>query len=345
MRKLAINGKFLFRRHTGVERYCLEIVKSLDTFVKPGEAELIIPKGMKRDLILKNIEIVEYGKSRSLVFWEHVILGMYLVAHNRLGLSLGNTAPLFSRNCIVALHDVNSKVNPQFFPMITRIWIRLKCWNACKSAKHLITVSRFSKMEITRNYNVKAECVSVIYPAWQHYQKTGTDPAIFDKLNLAANSYFLAVGSVIRNKNFLWIDMVAKNNPDKLFVIAGRRAKRFGSERFTSPNLLYAGFLTDPEIKALMANCKAFLFPSLYEGFGLPPLEALSVGANVICSNASCLPEIYADSVHYIDPNRYDYDLDEVLNSAVSAPSCTLEKYSWEKSAKAVYELVKRMDG
>jgi glycosyltransferase involved in cell wall biosynthesis len=94
-----------------------------------------------------------------------------------------------------------------------------------------------------------------------------------------------------------------------------------------------------------MANCKAFLFPSLYEGFGLPPLEALSVGANVICSNTSCLPEIYADSVHYIDPDRYDYDLDEVLNSVVSAPDYTLEKYSWEKSTKAVYELVKQMEG
>jgi glycosyltransferase involved in cell wall biosynthesis len=313
--------------------------------VEPGAAELIIPKGMKHDVILNNIEIVEYGKSRSLVFWEHIIFGMYLVAHNRLGLSLGNTMPLFSRNCIVALHDVNSTVNPQFFPMITRLWTRLKSWYACKYAKHLITVSQFSKREIMRNYNVKAECISVIYSAWQHYQQTGTDPAILDKLNLVADSYFLSVGSVARNKNFLWVDMVAKNNPDKLFVIAGRRDKRFGSEQFTSANVLYVGFLTDSEIKALMANCKAFLFPSLYEGFGLPPLEALSVGANVICSDTSCLPEIYADSVHYIDPNRYDYDLDEVLNSVVSAPNYTLDKYSFEKSAKAVYELVKRMEG
>ena len=82
-------------------------------------------------------------------------------------------------------------------------------------------------------------------------------------------------------------------------------------------NVIYLGFVSDEEMKTLMANCKAFIHPALYEGFGITPMEAMSVGAELIISNAACLPEIYGKSAHYIDPHNSDVDLDKLLSEPV----------------------------
>ena len=107
-------------------------------------------------------------------------------------------------------------------------------------------------------------------------------------------------------------------------------------------NVIFTGYISDEQIKTLMRNCKAFIYPSLYDGFGLPPLEALSQGAQVICSNAACLTEVYGNSVHYIDPYDADVDLNSLLDKYVDTPEAVLNKYSWEKSARELYDLLKK---
>ncbi len=95
---------------------------------------------------------------------------------------------------------------------------------------------------------------------------------------------------------------------------------------------------------ALYSDCKAFIFPSLYEGFGLPPLEAMAAGARVIVSNASCLPEIYGHSVCYIDPYNTDVELSELLalqKNNVQFKEDILNRYSWEKSAERLHKIMK----
>ena len=91
-----------------------------------------------------------------------------------------------------------------------------------------------------------------------------------------------------------------------------------------------------------MAHCKAFIQPSLSEGFGMPPLEAVSAGArDIIVSNVTALPEVYGECAHYIDPTKYEnIDMDEILATEVRDPSVLLEKYSWEKSAKQIKALI-----
>jgi glycosyltransferase involved in cell wall biosynthesis len=90
-----------------------------------------------------------------------------------------------------------------------------------------------------------------------------------------------------------------------------------------------------------MENCKAFILPSYYEGFGLTPLEALSCGAPIIIARAASLPEIYGKTAHYIDPADTNVNLDELLKEPVEKPDHLLQKYSYDTAALAVYALVK----
>ena len=87
-----------------------------------------------------------------------------------------------------------------------------------------------------------------------------------------------------------------------------------------------------------MKYCKAFIFPSFFEGFGIPPLEALSVGASIIISNTTCLPEIFGKTAHYIDPYNADVNLDEILSEPTVSPQKVLEKYTFARFAKILHQ-------
>ena len=135
----------------------------------------------------------------------------------------------------------------------------------------------------------------------------------------------------------------AKKNPEYNFVLTGNDSFSNESEelnREKADNVIFTGFVSDGEMKALMLNCVALIQPSLYEGFGIPPIEALSLGKKIIVSKASCLPEIYENSAIYIDPNNSDVNLDQLMKEQVGNAECVLEKHSWKKSAKEMLELI-----
>ena len=120
-------------------------------------------------------------------------------------------------------------------------------------------------------------------------------------------------------------------------MAGGKDLAAFGddAEAVSGGNLHYPGYVSDRENKALMQHCKAFLHPAVFEGFGIPPLEALSLGAPVAVSNASCLPELYGDTVRYFDPMDYDVDLNALMAQPVAPPDKVLQKYSWPVTAAA----------
>ena len=105
----------------------------------------------------------------------------------------------------------------------------------------------------------------------------------------------------------------------------------------------FLGYISDGEIKYLMRCCKAFIFPSFFEGFGIPPLEALSVGAKIIVAKSSCLPEIFGDSAYYINPYKTNVYLDNVLNRPRQSGEVILQKYCFSKFAKIVLNSLEDM--
>ena len=188
--------------------------------------------------------------------------------------------------------------------------------------------------------------MDVVYNAWQQMQRIAPDESIFARHpQLKPGQYYFSMANLLKNKNFPWVLRAAGAKPDAVFAIAGGGSLAAEAERLglaDLPNVLYLGYVSDGAAKALMAHCKAFLFPTLYEGFGIPPLEAAACGApQIIVSDTPCMREVYGPCAAYIDLTTNPGDVDDVT-PATAPTAALLEKYSWDKSAERLLQILEK---
>lgn len=331
MRKIVINGRFLSQHITGVQRVAHELVRELDSLAREKKIEAIIlaPKNIIFENLYKNIKIKKVGYLKG-ILWEQLELPFYAIKEKGVLINLGSVAPIINTG-IVDIHDISFRVNPQFFSKKFSWYYRVLIWILVRTSKKILTVSEFSKQEIMKYYKVPKEKIEVIYNSWEHILRINEDFSILQKFNLEKKSFYLAVSSVAPNKNFKYIIELAKLYPEKQFVIAGKKnIKVFGELGVEDlKNLIWCGYITDEDLKALYMTCKGFIYPSFYEGFGLPPLEAMGCGCEEIyVSNTSCLPEIFGDSVVYLNP----YKVEKILKETLNLDNKILNNYNWTKS-------------
>lgn len=339
--KVVIDGSCIRAgKFNGAQRYAMEILRELDKLVLTEKYELLI-RHEHNDLIdLCNIQKVEIVARNKLVWGIKAFF--YCVKNNAIYVHFANGFTLW-RKSIITIHDIYAFYGMYDKTQIYNLKVKLKTIIDSIVAKHIVTVSEFSKQTMLDKLPLKQEKISVIYNGWQHIEGAEADKKILSDLNLSPQSYYFFIGRLVKNKNIKWIFHIADKNPNSRFVIAGALYnEKFDFYQGVNANIVYTGLVNDDEMKALYQNCKAFLFPSLMEGFGIPPMEALYNGAPIIISNTSALPEIYQDCAHYIDPMKYDYCLDHLLKEPVAQPKKILDKYSWEKSAKQWYELIQK---
>lgn len=336
-----INGKFLTQKITGVQRYAREIIKELDKLVNKDEIIILVPNGVNNDLNLTNIKVLKTGKLKGNL-WEQISLPLYVMKHKGELLNLCNSAPIIHPD-IITIHDVKIKARPNDFSENFLKWYNFMFKRIIPKSNMIITVSNFSKSEIMKYYHIDEKKIHVIYNAWQHFERIGYNINALNKYELEKNNYYFAMSSLEPNKNFKWIAEVAKRNQDEIFAIAGSINKKIFDEGlgFECPkNMKLLGYISDKEAKTLMKYTKAFLFPSFYEGFGIPPLEALSAGTKkIIVSDIPVMHELFGENINYIDPydNMYDlskYELKEINSKEI------LSEYLWNKSAIKLYRLL-----
>lgn len=342
-KKIIINGKFMSQTVTGVQRYAREILLELDNIVtKEDDIEIVVDADAKNIPEYKNIIVKKIGRFTGNV-WEQISLPLYVIKNRGVCVNLCNIMPILTPH-IVVIHDVSFKANPDFYSRKFRMWYDFVFKLCVHRIRQIITVSEFSKREISKFYKVEDSKIVVTPNGWQHFERIAFDENALNKFDLKKNEYYFAMSSMSPNKNFKWIAKAAKNNPDSVFAVAGGvNSKVFGSNfSFDKPeNLKLLGYVTDEEAKTLMRECKAFLFPTFYEGFGIPVLEALSVGAKVVVSDASCMRELFDNSVYYIDPYNANIDFQKLNDFSTENREIVLDKYSWKKSAEKLNYILK----
>lgn len=343
--RIVINGRFLLHQVTGVERFAREITAELDKIIEPGNIIMAVPPGVEDIPFYQNIKVIKVGKFHNRL-WEHISFPYYVHKLKATSLNLCNAAPLVSPG-IVCIHDVKIKAKPHYYNKLFILWYNLLLKNATKRGKSIITVSEFSKREICKYYHVDSEKIFVVYNGWQHYKRISFDENALQKYGLKKGRYFFSMCSLEPNKNFRWIAEEAKLNQDMIFAVAGSINSNVFADGFgfkCPKNMKFLGYVSDEEAKTLMRDCNAFLFPTFYEGFGIPPLEAISVGAKqVVVSDTEVMHEIFGNQVVYIDPNEYDAktlsNINEVDNLNILE---ILKKFDWRQSAQILWNILKR---
>lgn len=347
---LIVNARFLTQNITGVQRYAIEISKQLKAILN-NQVLFVSPKNIIHNKIAEELEVCVVGKNRGHI-WEQFDLPIYLTKNKSpLLLNLANTAPIFYRNKICAIHDIAYEKFPQTFNWKFRLFYKIAIPTIIKSSKRVLTVSNFSKDEILKLYEVQSNKIDVTYNAVNNTYK-----------NIFTNNeekYILAVSSIHYQKNLhSLLDAFNKlnNSNIKLFLV-GEMNKNFTNLNLlekigSNNNIIFKGRVGDDELVRLYSNAICFVFPSFYEGFGIPPLEAQACGCPVACSNAASLPEVCGDSVVYFDPYSIEDMRDKIqmvldnekLRDELRVKGFeNVKRFSWERSTERIIEIAKNL--
>jgi glycosyltransferase involved in cell wall biosynthesis len=286
------------------------------------------------------------------LWWEQIDLPKYLKAQNNpLLVNYVASAPFGYSNRIVTLHDITYLRHPKSYSLKFRLQCRLLTPLILKKSLALITVSNFSKKEISgcfRNYPPPS--IHVIYnAAGQQFNIKSPDKE--------SSPYLLAVASHFYHKNIAALieAFVTLRKSGKInipLVIVGESSPYSGKQNFNTVSdhsIRFTGRVSDQELISLYQSATAFIFPSLYEGFGIPPLEAQACGCPVITSNAAAMPEVLGESALYFDPHS-SLEMQDAIYRIVTDPSLrqslqakgleNVKRFSWDTSAHQLYNLI-----
>lgn len=278
---LIFNGRILSAPLSGVPRYSHEVLGRLQLPHKVAK-----PRSSRQ------------GSLGHL--WEQTVLP----AHSRRGLlfSPANTGPLAVRNQVVVIHDASVFDQPEGFTGAFAKWYRWLLPHLGKRCRHVITVSEFSRTRLTHHLGIDSGKISVVYNGISQPQPAHPDTAAECVNRLGVRRpYFLFVGSADPRKNRARLISAfhrAALPEHELVIVGGKVDHLFASDDLgaNATRIRQVGRVDDAVLDALYQEADAFVFPSIYEGFGLPPLEAMARGCPVLCSKASCLPEVCGPS-------------------------------------------------
>ncbi len=346
---LSINGEFFCKNLTGIERVAIDALAELDKLLPPGRAELVLPANAQNVPQYANIKCVRLPvKAAFFPKWTQIHYQKYVLWNRRVSLDFSNTCPFFSPG-IEFLHDIYARLYSTDFKSrrdkLIRLYSKIMYWRIAKKAKRIVAVSEFTKKTIVDAYKIKPERIAVIYDGLGSYKNIPADYSVFDRLpQLKDREFYFTLGSLSTRKNLKWISANAAAFPKAFFAVSGKALPSVVppelEEMKKLSNVLMTGYLSDGEVKALLSKAKAFVFPTYFEGFGLPPLEALSCGAPIVISNRTSLPEIYGKTARYIDPDNPNVDLEALLKEKVEPPENLLKDLTAENSAKKLARVI-----
>lgn len=301
-RQVYVNGRFVVHAVTGVQRYAREVVDRLGSCVR-----VLIPHVA--------------GKGISGHVWEQVVLP-HLVRDGLLWSPCGS-GPVVVKRQVVTIHDVAPLVHPEWFNPWYAHWYRWMLTRLVNRVRAIITVSKFSKAELAERFRNAEHKIYVIPNGTTLTRSVPSQEAIRSvtaRLGIDDKPYYLFVGSLEPRKNVVRLlegwklsKLAAHAN---LVLVGSTGDKRVFAQvrmQLETPGVVRVGYVSDDDLRILYTGALALIYPSLYEGFGLPVLEAMTVGTPVITSSGTAMAEVAGGAALLVDP----YDTEHIADGLV----------------------------
>jgi glycosyltransferase involved in cell wall biosynthesis len=372
--RIGLDGYPLAEPLTGVGHYTLELARALARNFPHGEFELVSPKPFNPAAIgeiqhesIPNLRLTEAKSSTLRGHWWSVGLPMYARrAHFDLFHGTNFEVPLWKRRrTVLTIHDLSTLVYPETHraSAVRRARVRLPL--AAKIADAIITPTEAVRHEVCGRLKVKPAKITAIHEAPRRTFGPMTKEetvAIRQRLRVE-DDFLLFVGTLEPRKNLLttlkaFEEVSDRTSAGPQLVIAGGEGwlidetLSFINSVSLKDRILLTGYLHDEDLRALYSSCRAFVYPSLYEGFGLPPLEAMACGAPVIAGRISALQETLGDAAILVEPldvQTLSRTINEVLKDERRRAAMReagikhAKKFSWDEAARRTHEVYEKV--
>jgi len=316
----------------GVAHYSYYLLKYLLQDDRENDYVLFFPYGKEapKEFLSPRVRVVYFSKKRIPFFHSHYILAKE-IAKEKLDIfhSLSGILPLWYKGkSVITIADLAMYMNPKWFSpkkfFGDFFWRKILIPRSIKKAEKIIVISENTKRDITKYFHIDEKKITVTYLGVEVENISGEKFAeILKKFDLADKKYFLFIGTIEPRKNIINIvnafeefmvqvgygrDRTLQNDI-YYFVLAGGLGWKYEpildaiKKSSVNANIKYIGYVSAEEKSAILKNSLCFVWPSLYEGFGLPILEAMACGSPVISSNTSSIPEVAGNAAILVDPN------------------------------------------
>lgn len=345
------NGRFATQKTTGVQRVARELIVALGHLPESNRITVAVPPIPDFESV-QGTSVVKMGFGKG-IFWEQVVLPLFAGRHRIVNLS--NSASIFRWNQVIYMHDAAVFDTPAHFSWRFRAWYKLMFWILARTSSCVVTNSDFSRKRLAHHCGVSPERISVVPLGADHLDAVEPDASVLQEHKLASKRFVLAVSSMNPTKNFGRILEAFRQLDDPtidLVIVGMKNSTVFGDVQDiqgVAPNIKAVGYISDEKLKALYQHAHCFVYPSIYEGFGIPPLEAMRNGCPVIASSSSALPETCGDAALYCNPHSVD-DIARKLHLMLHSPdlrSTLIERgrshaarFSWGASAESLSRII-----
>jgi glycosyltransferase involved in cell wall biosynthesis len=344
-----INARFLTQPISGVQRFAIELCRQLKKTDYSDRFQLVSPVNIIHSDIAHELQVIKTGRNSGHL-WEQYDLPKFLKKHgNPLLINLANAAPVLYNRNIVTIHDLSIYQNPAWFSFAYRTFYRAITPLIIQRALKIITVSNSVKEEIMGRFSLPADKLYVIY--------NGISKLFLEeKPSCKKENYLLTVSSIDPRKNLgtLIKAFTKAAIPDyQLYIIGGKASAFSGSdlenEIKENGNIKLLGRVSDEELARLYSQARLFVYLSLYEGFGIPNIEAMAMGVPVLTSGIRSIREVCGEAAFYTDPLNVDEVAENIKKLVMNREELRkladlgLQQsnlYRWENAAQKLLNLV-----
>lgn len=348
---------------TGVERYATELIKNLALLdhkneyilyfrTKPQEWFYHLPPNFK-------LKVIPFPK-----FWTQTRLTLELMLNPvDLFFMTIQALPFFHpKNSVITVHDIAYEYYPKAFAPFMLFYLKLTTRWGVWRAKKIITVSESTKRDVVRTYGVNPKKIQTVHLGLpQDYKPLSYEQSqkVLDKYNLSFKKYILFISTLQPRKNIInlidaYLKLRKENRIEEKLVIGGGKGWLWEPilkkiESAAGQGVVYLEYVPYEDLAGLYSGAELVTLPSIYEGFGLPPLEAMACGTPVVVSNVSSLPEVVGDAGELVDPNSVDSIArgllkvlsDKELQKLMSQKGLEqAKKFNWEKTGRETLAVI-----